>query len=1030
MIARFAIRHPVTVAMLFLGSLLLGLLALASLPVDLLPELQAPRIAVLLRSGDRPPEELEDAYGRPMESVLATLANVTSVRTISSTGRVLAILDFDWDADMDFALLDVQSQVAGFATDRDVDSLVVKRFDPSQEPIIVVGLRAASGSNGGLDLDGLRRLAEDRMARALERVEGVALVQVAGGRKREIAVEIEQHRLGAIGLTTDRIVSLLQQANAEAAGGTIEDQGLVHVIKGLGSFESLEDVASVPVPARPAGVQASATVAPLRLDAIASVSWVDAPVRGLVTIQGTEGVSLSIYKEAGENTVAVALRVREALDGLRSDLESLEVVVVRDQSAFISGAMDEVKTAAILGGIISIVVLMFFLRSFRALVLIALAIPISVVTTFALMSLFGLSLNVMTLGGLALGTGIVIDNAIVVLEATFRRLEEGETPFDAAEHAAGEVSAAITASTLTHCVVFLPVVFLHGVASELFGDLAFTVVASLAASLAVAVLLIPAAAARLFVAGSLGRGSTLLLQPHARVVAQALRRPGLVLSVAASVVAISLLLLPRIGIDFLPRSDSGEITARLLMPEGTRVTITQQAAARLEEAVRQAYPDALESSHAELGEAVQEDLVLSEEVPTENRGILRLRLREGMTVTSGQVSRVVESASAAIEGLSLRFESSDAVLGRLVQSGPPVRVDVRGQDLAQIEQATNAVRDLLAREPSLVDVHSSFEDRRAEVRLELDRAIVAGLGLSPDAIGRQLRQRLGAEAATTFRQGDEERDVVVRGPAHSMMTLPDLLIETQSGGPMRLGDLARVREVKSPTRIERSVGARVGTVTAQLASDSTLGIASRRVEAAIESIVLPHGVRASIGGAELARRASFRELLLATALAVALVYMVLASLFESVVHPFTILVTLPTAAVGVILAFVMTGTSASVPAFLGVVMLAGIAVNNGILLVDVANRRRQAGDSAHDAIVHAGRVRLRPILMTSLTTCLGMVPMALGGEGSELRSPLAIAVIGGLVASTLLTLVLIPVVYELLERLRPRRHEGVQAGAP
>lgn len=1016
MIPRFAVRHPVTVAMLFLAGTLLGILSLRRLPVDLLPDLDAPKVAVLLRSGDRPPEELEDRYARQLETALATLPEVTSVRSVTSTGRVLVIVELDWDADMDRALLDVQATATRLSTDRDVDSVVVRRFDPSSEPVMVLALRARD-DEGEEGLDPLRRLAEDRVARALERLPGVALAQVAGGRRREAVVRFDPDRLEELGLDAERLALLIQQSNVEASGGTVEDRGRVHVIKGLGKLRDLEELASIPVAPARAG---DATSQPLHLDDVASVAWENAPVRGLVTIDGREGVSISVFKEAGENTIAVSDAVREALGGIGDDLGGRPITIVRDQADAVRRSIDDVEIAAIVGGLLSVLVLLFFLRSARALLLVALSIPVSIVLIFPVMQALGLSLNVMTLGGIALGTGIVIDNAIVVLEAIFRRLEAGEDPFEAAERGASEVGAAILAATLTLCVVFLPVVFLRGIAAEIFSDLALSVVIQLACSWAVAMLLMPSIAARLFRKGhvlSWGGGERLDAS-YERLVRGSLRRPLLVLGAAAASVAVAVALAPRVGAEFMPAADTGEVTAHVVLPEGSRAEITRQAAARLEDAVRSAFPGAVEVAHAEIGEAVREDLVLTEQVPAESRGILRIQLARERKVTTAQIERALESAARAVPGLGLRLEPADAVLSRLAQSGPPVRVEIRGQDLVAIERTTGDVARELARLPALFNVRSSFDERRAEMRIVLDRAVVAGLGLSPDDVARQLRRQLANESVTTFRPDGEDRDIVVRGGERSAANLRDTVLETSGGRRVRLAEIATVTVESAPVRIERSRGARLGVVTAHVAETSDLGAAAASVESSLRGMRLAPGLRAAITGAEQSRRASFGELGLAVILAIALVYMVMASLFESIVHPFTILLTLPTAGVGVVLALLLTSTPLSVPALIGIVMLAGIAVSNGILLVDVARRLREEGVPRQEAAARAGRLRLRAILMTSVTTVLGMLPLAWGGEGAQVQAPLAIAVMGGLTSSTLLTLFVIPAAFDMLERLR------------
>ncbi|MEM7244629.1 MAG: efflux RND transporter permease subunit [Acidobacteriota bacterium] len=1026
MIPRFAVSHPVTVLMIFAAAALLGYLSLRELPVDLLPELQAPRIAVLVRAGDRPPEELEDRYAEYLEAQLSTLPDVRSVRTTCATGRVLVTIEQDWDTEMDFALLQVEKRVSILRTDRDVDSVTVSRFDPSDEPVVVLALSLKGDAEDELvELDRLRLLAEDRVARILETVEGVASVQVAGGRQARVGVVAERHRLRALGLSFDGLRGNISAGNAEASGGTVEDGGKVHVIKGLGRFHAIEDIAGLPVQGSGDGSK------PRRLDEVATVEWESAPLSGLVTVDGKEGLSLSIFKEADANTVAVSDAVTAAVAEIAPQLTDANLQVVTDQATFIREAITQVQWAALAGIVLAIFVLLVFLRRLVAVVLVALAIPLSVVTTLALMGLADLSLNLMTLGGLALGAGMLIDNAIVVLEAIVARLEGGSSPREAAIEGASEVAAAIFAATLTTCVVFVPVAFLEGLAAELFTDLAFTVAFSLIASLGVALLLLPMAAARFFKArggrtGGAGRGASTFRG--------LLRRPFLIVLVTGVLLFFGWQRAQRLGLDFLPTADPGLVVVELLLPEGHRVTVTREAARVLEDALTQSVGSAVATTLAELGESVREEIALTDEVPSQNRGLLRIRLvpREERNVTTEQVIGLLEKAAESVEGLSIRFRPTDPVLSRLLDRGPPIAFELRGQELDALEEGCRRLSEELAKQESVFNVRHGFEDRRAELRLQVDRIMAAGLGLTPDQLGERLRQRLGDQAVTDFRDKGELRNVVLRAPRLDLDGLSNIVLDTPSGEPVRLRDIARLEVVTAPTQVERRPGTRTARVTAQVLPGESLGGASAEAYERLTAVPLPPGLQLEQVGAEKERAESFRQLLFAVALAIALVYMVLASLFESLVHPFTILFTLPTAGLGVIAALDLAQTPFSVPALLGAVMLAGIAVNNGILLVDLTGQLRRRGLSRLDAVVAASSARLRPILMTSLTTVLAMLPLALpaevlsqvpglalGGEGSELRAPMALTVIGGLLASTVLTLVLVPAVYLLLDRLRP-----------
>lgn len=1014
-LARWGVRRPVAVAVMATAIVILGWMAWQRLPQDLLPDIQSPTIVVSVRSGGRPPAEMEQMYGEQVEQRLFAVRGIRDVTQVAWTGRLLATVVFDWDADMDLALVDVQKAVSPIAAQADVDEVLVRRFDPRQAPVISAGLIAPGGRP---DLAELRRIARRQVAPALERLEGVAEVRVTGGREREVRVQLDRHRLDSYGVTPAELESRLRAANIDINAGTIEEGQQVFLVRGLSRFHAPADVAAVVVRYQR---EASGNLVPVRVSDLGTVSLEDRDITHLVLVDGTEGVGLSIFKEAGANTVAVSRTVRGALDRLGADLPGVQVRLVADEAGLIEDALRDVQEALAVGIALSVLVLVFFLRAAAPVLVVSTAVPVSLFATLFFMHLADQSINLMTLAGLALGAGNFVDNAIVVVESIYRRLAGGEAIAEAAARGTGEVGGAIAASTLTTCIVFLPVLFVRGLAARLVEGIAFTTVVSMLASLAAGVLLIPALSRWLVL-----RHSGRALDPGARrleaLVARLLRRPAIVVLAGIAVVAASLLGLRQLGTELLPPADPRQFSLRLVGPPGQRVEATAAAVGQVEHILRQAGGKDIRSVLSEVGQVPEDDRLIREEQSEENTARMIVRLAAG-GLSAGQVVAAAAPAVHNLSGQEISWEVGASALARaLGTTGPPVLVEIAGLSLEELRQGAEDVRRRLLERRELWNVRSSFEGGPPEIRVVLDRRLADAQGVDVERVTAALETALDGRETTRVYAGDEEYEVVLRFPRWRRDQLLALPLAGGLGQRLALGDVARLEPVTGAREIFRRDQRRVARVTARVApgADFPRAIAAAR-EAALAA-ELPPGTTLKFIGEEEERERTFRELRLAAGLALLLVFMVLAGTFESLLQPATVLAAVPLSLAGVALFLLPAGQPVGVMAMLGLIVLAGVAVNDAILLVDAARGFIRDGVPPDQALARAAGVRLRPILMTTLTTVLALLPLAFGtSEAAKLRRPLALTVIGGMAASVAASLFVIPCLYALLDRLRPRR---------
>lgn len=1014
-LTRWATRRPVAITVIAAAVFILGWTAWRKLPLDLLPDLQSPTIVVSIRSGDRPPAEMERVYAELVEQRLFAVRGISEIGQVARTGRLITTVVFDWDTDMDFALVDVEKAVGPIQSDPDVDEVLVRHLDPRQAPVLVLGLLAREG---GPDLAELRRIARRQVATALERLDGVAEVRVTGGREKEVRVQVDRYRLEAHGLTLADLETRLRAANVDINAGTLEEGQRVYLVRGLARFQRPQDVAAVVLRY---GQDVTGARVAVRISDVAEIEMVDREVNHLVRVDGREGVGLAIYKEAGANTVRMSRAVREGLASMQGDLPGIEVRLVSDEAALIEDSLAELQESALVGLGLAMLVIVFFLRAAGPTITVALSVPVSMLAALFLMHVGGHSLNIMTLGGLALGAGMLIDNAIVVVESIFRRLAAGEEPQDAAALGAAEVAGPITASTLTLCAVFLPIVFARGLAARLVTGLSFSVVASVLASMVVAILLIPAISGWL-----LPRRGARPVDPGIgrveRLVSVLLRQPLLVTTLALLLAAGAVAGLIHLGSELLPPADPRQFSLRLVGPPGQRVEATAAVVESVEEVLKQAAGDDWRAVLSEVGRLPEDDRLIREEQTEENTARIIVRLAAGGR--SGQ--QVALAATPVIESLGaleLSWEIGTSALARaLGTSGPPVLIEISGQSLDDLRTAAGRMRDALAERQELWNVRSSFEGGPPELRLELDRTLADGLGISLETVAGTLEAALDGRAVTALTIGDEEHRIVLRLPEVRRDELLDLPLRSPAGVRCLVRDIATMRTQEGAREIFRRDQRRVARVTAQIAPRSDFPQAMRAAREAKDSVDMPPGLHARVAGEEEERAAAFRELGLAGGLALLLIFMVLAGTFESLIHPLTVVIAVPLSLIGVALILVPLGRPIGVMEMLGMIVLAGVAVNDSILLIDAARQQMAAGLPRRAALARAAGLRLRPILMTMLTSVLALLPLALGtGEAARLRSPLALTVIGGLVSSMLASLFVIPCMYLLLDRLRPAR---------
>ena len=1019
-LTQFSVNYPVTVLMVVLGVILLGFISFKKLGVDLFPDLNSPRIFIEVKSGERPPEEMEKQFVEGIESLAMRQSGVSEVTSVSKVGSAQVTVEYGWDKDMDEAFLDLQKALNTLTQNSEIDELKITQHDPNTSPVMIIGVTHTEIT----DMNEIRKAAENYIRNELVRLEGVAEVELSGQEESEIIIETDLYRLESQNLSLDELSTRIQSYNRNVSGGRISELGTQYIVKGVSLLRDKEDFENLIVGYKATRTQTNSTAyierAPIYLKDVATVRVGNKDPYNIVHVNGQRCVGLSIYKETKFNTVKAVDQIKESLVQIEKALPGYKLTQVNNQGRFISDAVGEVQDTALIGIVLAVIILFIFLRRIGTTLIVSVAIPISVIATFNLMYFNDLTINIMTLGGLALGAGMLVDNAIVVMENIFRNHESGSSVRDAAINGTAEVGGAITASTLTTIVVFLPIVYIHGASGELFKDQAWTVAFSLISSLFVAIFLIPMMYHRLYKnKKTVTVQKSVQMTGYGRFLEKVLAAKWLVVFVAVALVAGSALLLPFIGTEFMPKTQTREITIEMKLPEGTELVRTEGMVKNIESVLTDYLGENLDIIYSRSGPSsgLVEDA--SSVFEGENTAEIFIALKEKSTISSASVIASVNELTANIPGLEVTFKQEQSSLNSILgTSEAPVVVEVRGEELDEIESVVNQVKEKMMGMNTLFNVQTSIEDGAPEIDVKVDRMRAGMHNIDINTVVTQIQDQLEGKAAGQIEREGEMRDITLKVPEKSLSEVNDILI-TSGDQVFRLSEIAEITEQIAPKEIIRRNQNRVGKVTAQINNDTPLDKVAAEIRQAAATIDLQPNYRILVTGEEEKRQESMSNLSFALILSIVLVYMVLASQFESLIHPFTILLTIPLALVGTVLIFFVLGKTINIMAIIGIIMLAGIAVNNSIILVDRINQLMAGGLDRKSAIVQAGQQRLRPILMTSLTTILALIPLTIGfGESASLRSPMALAVIGGLTTSTLLTLVVIPCVFDILDRVK------------
>jgi len=1023
-IAEFSVNRKVTTAMLALILVVLGGLALTRLGLDFFPEMEFPTISVVTAYAGASPEDIENTITRPIEQVVNTVSGVKKVNSTTSEGVSLIMVEFEWGTNLDFAAQDLREQIGlykSYLPEEITDPLVVK-FNMSQIPVIFWGINSKT-----MPTFELKEIIEDEVATRLERIEGVASAMVFSTEEREILVEINKAALESHSLSVDNILLALRMENLNLPAGRIVERHSEILLRTLGEFKNLDDIRSTVIGTTQTGE-------PIYLKDIADVRDTMKESRYLARVQGEKSVFMIISKQSGANTVITTEAVKKELERIRKTIPpDINFYTAMDQSDMIQKVINKTGNNALIGGLLAIIFIFIFLRNWRPTLTIALAIPLSIITTFIAFYVAGYTINMLTLGGLALGVGMLVDNAVVVIENIYRHIEEGKSRNEAAKDGTSEVGMAITASTLTTIAVFFPMAFASGITGQMTRALALAIGFSLLASLFVALTIVPMVSSSLFKVRTkenielydkrtkqFGKARNF----YKKILKRTLQHRGWILGGTLVLLLLSLALIPFLGTEFMPSMDRNMLMLSVKMPVGTSLEETNRVVNMVEDLLAQE-PD-VDLVTAQVGSQAEDDPADSASgfgATGTHEGSLWIGLAERKKRTLSDSEILEELRKKLPKLMGFKVEALDMSQMMLGGAAAPVEIKIFGSDLNNLKILADTIVEKIQDVEGLRDITHTFSEGKPEYHITINREEASRMGLMVSQVANTVQTASLGKVATRFREGNEEIDIRIRLKEEFRDTLDDIKsipIMTPLNTMVSLGQVASVSKEEGPIKITRENQARLVTVTGNIAGRD-LGSIAKDVKTRIASVEkgLPSGYFIEIGGAYEDMQEAFMIMAGALALAMLLVYMIMASQFESLRHPFVIMFTIPLALIGVLIALLVTGKTVSLAALIGVIMLSGIAVNNGIVMVDYTNQLRKKGMEKLEAILQACAVRLRPVLITALTTILGMLPMAISvSEGSEMRAPMAITVVGGLVATTLLTLFIIPIVYSLVERVK------------
>ncbi|MBE3127296.1 MAG: efflux RND transporter permease subunit [Candidatus Atribacteria bacterium] len=1018
----FSVNRPITILMLFIGLILIGLISFQNLGLDLLPDLSFPMSAIMVSYPGVAPQEIENMVTIPLEEAVGTIQGVKNISSYSREGSSVILMEFNWGTDMDVSALNIREkidQVKGLLPDGASDPMVIK-FDPSMMPILVLGMDSEEK-----DLQKLQGYAEDILKPRLERLEEVASVSIDGGLDREILVSIDNDKLRSNQLSFSQVAAALAGENVNLPAGTLKEGTINFLIRTLGRFESIQDIEEILI----SNIRGNK----IYLADIAKVEDTFKDRNSITYVNGKPGIMVSIQKESGKNTVTVAKRVFKELETIQKLLpEDISITPVFDSSEFIKKTISQVGWSVLYGAILAVLVLFFFLGNLSSTLIIGVAIPISLIFTFALFYFYNLTLNMMTLGGLALGVGMMVDNSIVVLENIFRYRELGTDIKESACLGASEVSTAISASTFTTVAVFLPIIYIQGMVKELFSSMGLTITFSLLTSLLVALTLVPMLSSKILhlkvkdnsssaskenlVQSSLGQGGRIfnfVRNEYSRLIGWSLRHRGIVFILAVIIFVGSVMLIPFVGTEFIPSSDQGQFNINITLPTGTNLDTTREVVSEVEKIVSK-IPE-IKSMLTTAG-ASSGGMGFSTEGGNSGTIMVNLVEQNKRDRNTAQVINQLRQKIGTYPDAKINFSEQ----GFSFSSSSDLEVRISGDSLDELENIANRILISVAEVEGVYDLKSSVEDVRPELHVNIDREKTNLYGLNTAQIASTVHDALLGRVASIYQEKGEQIDIRIRldeEDRNSIEEVKNLLISSSTGLQIPLKEIAEVIVGFGPKGIDRQNQQRIVNVSGSI-SGRLLGKVIQDAQRKLDKLVLPEGYRYEFVGAQQQMQESFGSLALALIIAVLLVYMIMAAQFESLMTPLAVMFSVPFSLIGVILALILAGKSLNVMSYIGIIMLVGIVVNNSIVLLDYVNLLRQKGIERNEAIILGGKTRLRPILMTMLTTVLALVPMALGiGEGAELRAPMAITIIGGLTSSTFLSLIIVPIFYTFLDDL-------------
>jgi len=989
-----------------------------------MPDVTYPSLSIRTTYSDVAAEEIENTITKPIEEALAAIADVEHINSTSSEGSSRVTLNFSWGKDMESAAADVREKIDRVKSQlpEDADAPVLFKFDLSAFPIMFLGVESNMNAND------LQEYIENKVQYRIERIPGVASIDIRGGYAKEIQIFLDKTKIEQLNISLSEIVSVIKSNNINQPAGYVKEGRYDIILRSTGQFTGVEDIKN--------RVIKVINGMPIFVKDIATVNFTIEKVKQITKINGKPGVRISISKQSGANTVEVADAITEEIKRINEDMPFLKIFPLIDTSKYIKNSIDSVKSSAIYGAVLAIFVLLVFLRNFRSTIIISISIPVSIIATFILIYNGGFTLNIMSFGGLALGMGMLLDNSIVVLENTFRHIsEEKLDKKNGAIVGASEVGSAILSSTLTTIVVFLPMIFITGMSGIMFKQIAYVVTFSLICSMGAAFTIVPMLSSKYLTVYSdedLNKKKTSLTAKffwftekifrridfeYGNLLKWSLNHKKIVIGFFAVMLGLSLLLIKGIGTEFMPSSDEGELRVSVEGNVGTKVEIMKERLELIETIIQKEIKE-VENTTSSVGGGGGPG------GDSGHTGNIRIKLfdKKIRKRSSEEIARELNQKLAKVEGVKCRIRTSSGlfIMRRMSSGDDKLSVEIRGHDLDTGKQLAEKMSKLFEKVEGITDVKVSRESGRPEKLIVIDYEKTAKLGLDPSDINNFIDIGLGGKTATYFRAEGKEYKVLVQfdnAEYFSDKEILNTLIPLPNGGKTPLGNIIKIEEKESPLSIERIDQERVITVSANY-QFRDLGSIVKDVQNIINHIPTPKDFNIVIGGEYEDQQKAFQEMIFVFALALALVYMVMASQFESLLDPFIVLFSVPLSVIGVILILVLTDTLFNIQGFIGAIMLAGIVVNNAIILVDYTNLLiREHKMDLYEAVILAGRRRLRPILMTSLTTILGLIPLAIGiGEGTEMQTPLARTVCGGLSSSTLITLILIPVMYVLFNR--------------